>query len=389
MVYPDNRRYLGSLDGGFFFLLPLNDFIVKPQEMKLPWAFLLGVSLLCGSDLANGGTADSSGQEVPLLPTPVDSPARISFVEENVTFSPHRDDRDYLNGTNLSYTTGSLKKNSIWNSPASWLGDSTFLFQRPSDKTDNRLEWTILGQSIYTPENHQLRDPSLDDRPYAGWLYTGLNFVQDYDAQQLTTLQFLGGIVGPWALGREVQNGVHTILGQQLARGWSHQLSNEFGFTVSWKRKWRFNHQLGEEYSWEIIPDAGIAVGNVFDYAEAGFLVRWGRGLKADWGPEMVRPGYSGTSYFSGDRAGPKFGWDLFFGTQARAVAWNIFLDGNTLQNSRGVAKEPLVDDLIIGAELFSIAGFRLSFSLVERTPEFRTQKGMDSFGSFNGAYAF
>jgi hypothetical protein len=120
--------------------------------MKLSWAFYLGVSLFCYSDLAIGGTADSTGQEVAILPTPVDLPGRISFVEENVTFSPHRDDRDYVNGTNLSYTTGSLKENSIWNSPTRWLGDSTFLFHRPSDKTDNRLEWTILGQASTRPK---------------------------------------------------------------------------------------------------------------------------------------------------------------------------------------------------------------------------------------------
>jgi lipid A 3-O-deacylase len=117
--------------------------------------------------------------------------------------------------------------------------------------------------------------------------------------------------------------------------------------------------------------------------------MRWGRGLKADWGPEMIRPGYSGSSYFSGDRAGAKLGWDLFLGTQARAVAWNIFLDGNTLQNSRSVAKEPVVDDLFIGLELFSRAGLRIALSLVARTPEFQQQKGLDNFGSINGAYAF
>jgi lipid A 3-O-deacylase len=358
--------------------------------MKLSWAFYLGVLLNFFSGSATGGPVDSTGQEVAILPIKEPaSPGRLSFVEENVVFTPRRDDRDYINGTALSYTSGSLSENSIWNAPTRWLGDSAVLFHRPSGETDNRLEWTILGQSIFTPENHRASDPSLVDRPYAGWLYTGVNFVQDYDAQQLTTLEFLGGIVGPWALGRQVQNGVHALLGQQLARGWNHQLSNEFGFTASWARKWRFNHELGDGYSWEIIPDAGISAGNVFTYAEAGFLVRWGRNLKANWGPEMIRPGYSGTSYFSGERAGSGIGWDLFFGTQGRAVAWNIFLDGNTLQNSRSVAKEPLVDDLILGAELFSKSGFRLGFSVIARTPEFGKQKGLDSFGSVNGAYAF
>jgi hypothetical protein len=77
------------------------------------------------------------------------------------------------------------------------LGDSTFLFHPQSLKTDDRLEWIILGQSIFTPQDHGAADPSLNDRRYAGWLYTGLDFIQDSDAQQLTSLEFLGGIVGP------------------------------------------------------------------------------------------------------------------------------------------------------------------------------------------------
>ena len=338
---------------------------------------------------ATGNPADSADPKVVSTPLePTDSRGSLSIVEENPTVSPHGNDRHYTNGLALSYTIGPLNENSIWETPIRWLGNT--LFFHPQDgETDNRLNWTILGQSLFTPQNHLASNPSLDDRPYAAWLYTGLNFIQDVNAQQLTSLQFLGGIVGPWALGRQLQNNVHALLGEQLARGWNHQLSNEAGFTVSWNRKWRFNHEFGDGYSWEILPDAGITAGNVFTFGEAGFLLRFGRGLKADWGPAMIQPGYSGTSYFSGERAGVKFGWDLFFGTQARAVAVNIFLDGNTFQNSRSVDKEPVVDDLIIGVELFSARGFRFGFSLVARTPEFRKQRGIDNFGSFDGAYAF
>ncbi|MBV8377387.1 MAG: lipid A deacylase LpxR family protein [Verrucomicrobia bacterium] len=358
--------------------------------MKPSWVFYARVLFVFYAASAFSGPVESAGPQVE--PTPIQtisSPGALSAVEENVTLSPHGDDRHYTNGLKLAYTTGSLTENSLWNAPVRWLGESTFLFDPPSRETDDRLEWTIVGQSFFTPENHRASNPSLNDRPYAGWLYTGLDFVQDSNARQLTSLEFLGGVVGSWALGRQVQNNVHALLGEQLARGWNHQLSNEFGFTASWERKWRFNHELGNGYSWEIIPDAGGTAGNVLTYAEAGFLVRWGRGLKADWGPEMVRPGYSGTSYFSGDRAGVKFGWDFFLGSQGRAVAHNIFLDGNTLQNSRSVAKEPVVADVIFGAELFSKLGFRFGFSLVARTPEFKSQRGIDSFGSFDGSYAF
>ncbi len=358
--------------------------------MKASRVLCLGVWLSCCAVSAIGGSADRAGQEAASATIrTVSSPGGLSAVEENANLSPHGNDRHYTDGIKLSYISGSLNENSIWNAPTRWLDDSTFLFHPQTHETDNRLEWTILGQSIFTPQNHETSDPNLNDRPYAGWLYTGLNFIQDANGQQLTSLEFLGGIVGSWALGRQVQNNVHALFGEQLARGWNHQLSNEFGFTVSWERKWRFNHELGNGYSWEMIPDAGITAGNVFTYAEAGILVRWGRGLKANWGPEMIRPGYSGTSYFSGDRAGVNYGWDFFFGTQGRAIARNIFLDGNTFQNSRSVTKEPVVADVIVGAELFSIRGLRLGFSLVARTPEFRKQTGIDSFGSFDGRYAF
>jgi hypothetical protein len=85
----------------------------------------------------------------------------------------------------------------------------------------------------------------------------------------------------------------------------------------------------------------------------------------------MILPGYSGTSYLAGARAGVNFGWDLFFGTQGRAVARNIFLDGNTFQNSRSVSKEPVVADLIIGAELFSVRTFALVFHLFSEPRSF------------------
>jgi hypothetical protein len=358
--------------------------------MKFSGGFYSTILLYFYGFSATASAADPATQEVPsALIQPPTSPSLFSAVEENSGIAPYGHDRHYTNGLELLYTTSPLGEKSILNAPARWLGDFTFLFHRPTPETNDRLEWTILGQSIFTPENHNASNPSLNDRPYAGWLYGGFNFIQDYDAQQLTSLQFLGGIVGPWALGRQVQNNIHALFGQHLARGWNHQLGNEFGFTASWERKWRFNHELAEGYSWEILPGAGITAGNVFTYAGVGFLVRWGRGLKADWGPQMIRPGNSGTSYFSGGRAGLKCGWDVFVGTQGRAVARNIFLDGNTFQNSRSVVKEYVVADLIAGVELFSMGGLRFGFSLVTRTPEFRKQRGMDSFGSFDGACAF
>jgi len=72
----------------------------------------------------------------------------------------------------------------------------------------------------------------------------------------------------------------HAVTGLNPARGWYYQLNNQFGFTTSWERRWRFSHVLDNAYAWEIIPNVGITLGNVMTYAKVGGLIRWGRGLK-------------------------------------------------------------------------------------------------------------
>jgi lipid A 3-O-deacylase len=356
--------------------------------LYMPLLVLFASTLLILSANAGSQGSPGSGSSSAQLETPSAS-GELTNIIENATFSPFGRDRHYTSGVELAYTTGSLLDNDLRIAPMRWLSRCSFLFHTPGPDTDNRAEWTILGQNLFTPEDHRTSNPGLNDRPYAGWLYTGLNFIQNVDNHQLTALRILGGVVGPWAFGRQTQNDFHSLFDIRPAKGWGHQLGNEPGFTIAWERKWRFNRELGSGYSWELIPDAGITVGNVYDFAEIGLLARWGCGLKANWGPEFIHPGYSGTSYFSGDLAGVKVGWDFFLGTQGRLIARNIFLDGNTFQNSRSVDKIPAVADIFVGTEIFTRNGFRLGFSMMARTPEFKKQRAMDGYGSINALYVF
>jgi hypothetical protein len=322
-----------------------------------------------------------------LVPVPAPS-GSISIREENPTFAPWGRDRHYTNGATLSYTTSQLKPDSFLDAPIQFLGNYTFLFNRPTSNTDDRFEWTVVGQNMFTPQNHDVQNPSLNDRPYAAWLYTGGSFIQNTDDKVLTSLDFQLGVIGPWALGRQVQNNYHVIIGLKSTRGWHYQLSNQFGFTTSWERRWRFYHDLDNGYAWEIIPNVGATLGNAMTYTEAGGLIRWGRGLKSNWGPNLVHPGYSGTSYFAAKRAGIAWGYDFYGGIQGRVVALNVFLDGNNFYNSRSVNKECVVGDLLMGAEIFYRDRIRFGFSFIIRTPEFRQQRGPDTYGAFNLSFS-
>jgi hypothetical protein len=104
----------------------------------------------------------------------------------------------------------------------------------------------------------------------------------------------------------------------------------------------------------------------------------------------MIRPAYSGTGYFAAETArAVGFGFDCFIGTQGRAVARNIFLDGNSFAPSRSVQKNYLVADLILGTELFYSTNFKMSATCVLRSSEFHHQGGWDKFASLNCSFEF
>jgi hypothetical protein len=296
--------------------------------------------------------------------------------EENDKFGSH-DDRHFTQGLEFSYLSGDIAPQSTWDQPFQWLGDHTPLFQ---DGTKRKIE-TSLGQSLFTPADLTRGTPDPHDRPYAGWLYVGSSLLQDHDGRGLENLELLVGVVGPSAFGKQTQNDFHQLIKVGEAHGWGHQLQDEPGLVLSYERKWRFSQPLWNTLGIDVIPEAGASLGNVLTYGEMGGLVRVGQNLAADYGASHIRPSLSGTSWFDADRLDGDFGWNLFVGTQGRAVGRNIFLDGNTFRDSASVEKRPLVADFVLGAEAFWSDSVRLGFTLTDRTKEYYGQPSRDHFG--------
>ncbi len=75
--------------------------------------------------------------------------------------------------------------------------------------------------------------------------------------------------------------------------------------------------------------------------------------------------------------------WALFTGLEARALAWDIFLDGNTFADSHSVEKKDLVADATAGLAL-TYNNTRISYTLVCRTKEFDLQQDPQIFGALS-----
>ncbi len=237
-----------------------------------------------------------------------------------------------------------------------------------------------LGQNMYTPSDIQTANPDPRDRPYAGWLYGGIGLVSD-TGRRLDSIELDLGVIGPWSQAEPTQKFVHEIIGSPRPQGWDYQLENEPGGVLFYETKWRNVKEfevlgLGVDFT----PHVGAALGNVFTHAAVGGTVRVGRDLPADYGPPRIRPSLPGSGFFTPSR---NFGWYLFFGAEGRAVARNIFLDGNTFDDSRSVDKKILVGDLEAGIAI-TFGDVRLSYTHVYRTEEFHGQEAADLFGTLN-----
>lgn len=299
----------------------------------------------------------------------------LSLVFENDIFFS---DRYYTNGARVSWLTAADKK-------PQWALNAARLFPFFPKDASVRTNYAF-GQNMYTPKNTDMKNPPSDDHPYAGWLYGSVGLIAE-NGQQLDQIELTLGIVGPASLAEQTQRIVHKARGLDIPQGWDTQLKNEPGVILSYHRSWRSyvsRSFLGIPF--DLTPHIGGAVGNVFTYVNSGLTLRYGNGLPVDYGPPRIQPSLPGSGFFVQQK---NFGWYLFAGIEGRAVARNIFLDGNTFTDSRSVDKELLVGDLQAGV-VITKNKMRLSYTKVLRTREFKTQRSdRQDFGAISLSVQF
>lgn len=298
----------------------------------------------------------------------------FSLVVENDLFG--QEDRHYTSGLRLSWMTPGQ-------SAPRWsrrLAHLLPMFPKDSEP----VVGYALGQSLFTPTDITVADPPLDERPYAGWLY-GTIAIGAENGRQLDQLLLTVGIIGPSALGEQSQKLIHKLTGADKPEGWDTQLRDEPGVVLSYQRTWRPAEYDSAGYAVDFLPHVGATVGNVFTYVNAGATVRAGYNLPHDYGPPRIQPSVPGSAFsvLSGD-----FGWYVFFGFEGRAVARNVFLDGNSFRNSRSVDRKTLVGDFHFGV-VFAWQRLRLAYTHVLRTKEYHGQDSEDDFGALSISIPF
>jgi hypothetical protein len=274
---------------------------------------------------------------------PLDQDSILTVQVENDAVSTLKgtSDQYYTSGLRLGWTSGQDTVDPIaaWGR-AIW-GEGT-----------TRLS-IDLSQSLFTPRDTQLDPPDPHDRPYAGELVITGGLVHD-TAWTRDIVSVSLGVVGPSALGEQVQNGFHNT--------------------------WRLPVADLGVADMDVLPSATAAIGDVRDYVQLGGIVRFGQGLASDFGTPRIEPGLNGADAYT---AVQPFSWYGFAGVDGQAVGYDVTLDGSTFRNnSPSVSRTWDVGEMEAGVAILAY-GLRISYTQTWQTQEFRGAKsGLFSFGS-------
>ena len=321
---------------------------------RLPWCALIPAALVAG------GAAAAA---------PRDEDSIWTFQVENDAVST-------LHGTSDQYYTSGLRLG--WTSGQDVVGPVAALGHTIWGEGTTRLSVEI-SQSLFTPRYTQLNPPLSTDHPYAGELVATAGLVHDTDlARDLVSLTL--GVVGPSALGRQVQNGFHSVIGDNQNRGWHDQIGDQPAFQILGQRTWRLPLVSLGPVETDVLPSATASIGDIRDYVQLGGVVRFGQGLASDFGTARIEPGLNGSDAYTNVRP---LAWYGFAGVDGQAVGYDVTLDGSTFRsNSANVHHVWDVGELEAGAAVLWY-GLRLTYTQTWQTQEFRHAKsGLFNFGS-------
>ncbi len=137
----------------------------------------------------------------------------LRFNYENDFFTST--DYYYSQGITVEYVNPCLKKNPI---------NRLLLFSQ-HDKSKYGISFNIFG---YTPTTIESDEVLFNDRPFQANMAVK-SFVVNIDSskRQRIASSISVGIMGPAALGKEIQTFIHKQTGDAIPKGWQHQIKND------------------------------------------------------------------------------------------------------------------------------------------------------------------
>lgn len=177
----------------------------------------------------------------------------ISLLTDNDLYISTNRDRYYTSGIFLTYN---------------------YLVKNNNQNIEKKIfEWQI-GHEMFTPISPIVKFISKHDRPFAAHLFTGFNIKRALKNNTIINTSIKIGVLGPKALGDELQNAIHSLYGFREVTGWKHQIKG--AFSVNFGAEYMRFLGKDETNTLDATWVNSTSVGTVYTHVSTGLHLRFG-----------------------------------------------------------------------------------------------------------------
>lgn len=297
-------------------------------------------------------------------------------------------DDQYTSGISLSYVSETLEQFEDGPLPGSfgrWLDE-----RWPFVEQQQRFVIWSVAQRLFTPTDLAATEVVEGDLPYSGLLYGTLT-TGSQSRDRLDAFSLTAGVVGPLALGKEVQTAVHRAIGSEIPQGWDNQLDNEPLVNVGYDQRRRLL-RVGSPHGFgaDLLTGLSASAGNLQTQLSLGATVRAGLRVPSNFhmqAPFLTEEALGLRAY---DVCACTWAAYLFGGVGATALANAIYLDGNTFSDSASVDHDSYILRGTFGGAL-RYEQVLLSIAMETATIPWEQPDGLDreTFARFSLSFDF
>jgi len=290
----------------------------------------------------------------------------FSFINDNDLYVSFKRDRYYTNGMFFRFR---------------------HLTKPKSEKVIKRIfDWQI-GHEMFTPNKPTVDDIDEHDRPFAGHLFGSFGINRVYKKQRIFNTSVILGVIGPNALGRELQELIHDIYGFKEPSGWDFQIKN--AISANLKAEYIHHISTNDDKSFEISWINSGRIGTVYSDISSGFYMRAGTLPLSELTNSIAFNTNLNNESTDFVREVESF---FFFEPTLRYAFYDATIQGSFLNEGSPVTKEliPLVFNLRIGFQ-FTANRFNLGYVFnynTSKSEELRYTYG-NKYGSIIISYLF
>ncbi len=240
------------------------------------------------------------------------------------------------------------------------------------------------GQKIYNAISGYSPDPAKHDRPFAGYLYGGVQVSFFSNKESLLKVGLDLGTIGPDALGKDAQVFLHKTVGFYDVEGWDYEIANQLSANANVQFA-KLLHR-SEDKSIDFTLDTYANLGTTYNGAGLGVVFRAGNVN------QLFNSAHYNASIGNKSKTNKIQRKEVYFYAkpQLNFVAYDATVQGSLFNNNSPITfgVKPIVFAQTLGFK-YSSPRFTFDYSLVFQTKEIKSTAKPHQYGSISMFYRF